>query len=98
MSDAEGDTLRRRPARAATVIARDLGEELVLLDTRDEQYYSLDEVGAFIWQLIDGQRTVADLVAAVVAEYDAPEPTIQQDVLEILENLASEQLIAWQDG
>jgi hypothetical protein len=98
MSGTEGDALRRRPSRASTVIARDLGEELVLLDTRSEQYYSLDEVGAFIWKLIDGQRTVADLVAAVVAEYDAPEATIQQDTLEMLEHLADERLIAWQDG
>ena len=98
MSGREGDALQRRPARAPTVIARDLGEELVLLDTRDEQYYSLDEVGAFIWQLIDGQRTVADLAAAVAAEYDAPEPTIREDTLEMLEHLAGEQLIAWPDG
>jgi hypothetical protein len=98
MSGSEGEALRRRPSRAATVIARDLGEELVLLDTRDEQYYSLDEVGAFIWQLIDGQRTVADLAAAVAAAYEAPEATIQQDTLDILEHLAGERLIVWQDG
>jgi hypothetical protein len=98
MSDMGDDELRRRPARAATVIARDLGEELVLLDTRDEQYYSLDEVGAFIWHQMDGQRTVTDLVAAVAREYDAPEPTIQEDTLEILEHLASAGLIGWQDG
>ncbi len=98
MSGTEGDALRRRPAHGVTVIARDLGEELVLLDTRDEQYYSLDEVGAFIWQRIDGQRTVAELAAAVAVEYEAPEATIQQDTLEMLEQLASEGLIAWQDG
>jgi hypothetical protein len=98
MSGREGDALRQRAVRAATVIARDLGEELVLLDTRDEQYYSLDEVGAFIWQLIDGQRTVGDLAAAVAAAYEAPEATIQQDTLDILEHLATERLIAWQDG
>lgn len=98
MSTTDADALRRRPARAATVIARDLGEELVLLDTRDEQYYSLDEVGAFIWQLIDGRRTIADLATAVAAEYDAPEPTIQQDTLEIVEHLATEGLIVWRDG
>lgn len=97
MSTANEDALRRRPTRAATVIARDLGEELVLLDTRDEQYYSLDEIGAFIWQLIDGQRSIADLAVAVAAEYEAPEPTIQQDTLEIVENLATEGLIVWRD-
>jgi coenzyme PQQ synthesis protein D (PqqD) len=97
MSTTDGDALRRRPVRAATVIAHDLGEELVLLDTRDEQYYSLDEVGAFIWQLMDGQRSIADLAAAVAAEYEAPKPTIQQDTLEIVEHLATEGLIVWQD-
>ncbi|HEY7984113.1 MAG TPA: PqqD family protein [Ktedonobacterales bacterium] len=98
MSGTAGDRLRRRPARAETVIERDLDEELVLLDTRNEQYYSLDEVGAFIWHQMDGQRTVAELVATVAHEYDASEATIQQDTLEILDNLASEGLIAWQDG
>jgi hypothetical protein len=98
MNGMAGDRLRRRPARAETVIERDLDEELVLLDTRNEQYYSLDEVGAFIWHQMDGQRTVAELVATVAHEYDASEATIQQDTLEILDNLASEGLIAWQDG
>ncbi|HEV2235301.1 MAG TPA: PqqD family protein [Ktedonobacterales bacterium] len=97
MSGMAEDALRRRPARVAEVIARDLGEGLVLLDTRDEQYYSLDEVGAFIWHQMDGRCTVAELATAVAQEYDAAEATIQQDALEILEDLASAGVIAWQD-
>lgn len=39
-----------------------------------EAIYSLNEVGAFIWEQIDGQKGVAEVAAAVGGEFDvAPE-------------------------
>lgn len=46
------------------------GEPLfVLKDTRRHRYLKLSEQGVFLWDLIDGQRTVRDLAMAYFARY-----------------------------
>jgi hypothetical protein len=44
--------------------------------------------------LCDGQRTVDDIAQEVAAEYDAPPETVRADAVELLEELASEGLLA----
>ena len=46
-----------------------------------------------MWELCDGKRTVSDMVSAICQEYDSPVDTIEEDVLEILRDLADEKLV-----
>jgi hypothetical protein len=69
-------------------------EELVLLDPEDGSYYTLDEVGARIWELADGTRTAAQIAAALDEEFDAPLEEIQADLLELLAELAASGLVS----
>ena len=87
-------TLDARPVRSEHVLAQRNAETLILLSPRSGQYFTLDEVGARVWELCDGNRCVADVVAVVHAEFDAPLATIQTDILELLDDLTSEQLVA----
>jgi len=86
-------TIETRPARAERILAQKNGDTLILLSPRSGQYFTLDEVGARVWDLCDGQRRVADLVSIVHAEFDAPMETIQADILELLDDLTGEQLV-----
>jgi pyrroloquinoline quinone biosynthesis protein D len=65
----------------------------VLLDPADGRYYALDEVSGRVWDLCDGTRTVAQLVAAICAEYEAPAETVEADVLEFLADLSADGLV-----
>jgi len=65
----------------------------VLLDPQDGRYYALDEVSSRVWDLCDGTRTVAQLVATLCAEYDAPAATVEADVLEFLQDLSADGLV-----
>lgn len=56
------------------------GEKLVLLDLRFEQYYSLDGIGARIWELIGQSASADEITAKLAAEYEAPLDQIRQDV------------------
>jgi hypothetical protein len=76
------------------VLATRTGESVVLLDPRSGSYYSLDGVGARIWELSDGDHTVADITAALDAEYDAPAAAIESDALDLLRDLSAEGLVA----
>jgi hypothetical protein len=82
------------PAPAKGVLMQRSADSLILLRPASGQYYTLDEVGARVWELCDGTRPVADLVSTIQAEYDAPEATIRADILELLDELTDEQLVA----
>src|ERR1700689_4276140 len=86
-------TLDARPRRQEGVLAQEARDTTVLLRLRDGGYYALQDVGALVWELCDGERTVADIVTAVTAEFDAAEPTVRADVLEFIGDLRREELL-----
>ena len=85
--------LDERLRRQDGVLAQEAQGQTVLLRLDDGGYYALDEVGAMIWELCDGERAVADIVGALCAEFDAPESTVTADVLEFIGDLRREQLL-----
>jgi hypothetical protein len=52
--------------------------------------FTLNEVGAMIWQLIDGQKTGRQLAEAVKDEYDVE---AEDDVVDFLQSLEDAGLI-----
>ena len=83
-----------RPQRRERVLAEQVDGETVLLDLDSGMYFGLNDVGARIWELCDGTRTVSEIVASISDEYDAPEEVIRSDVQELLGTLSAEQLLA----
>jgi hypothetical protein len=86
------------PLQAPCVVARKVGAEMVLLNTETEAYFTLNEVGVRIWELIDGKRAVGQIVQELLAEYDVTEAELRGDVDELLGEFAGQQLIIWADG
>lgn len=82
-----------RPRRVGHIISQRISEKLVLLDPKTGAYYSLDGVGARVWELCDGSRTISETVASICAEYDADPKAIEADVLNLLDELSREQLV-----
>ena len=85
--------LDERLRREEGILAQEAHGQTVLLRLADGGYYSLDEVGAMIWDLCDGQRAVGEIVAMLCAEFDAPEATVRADVLEFIDDLRRERLL-----
>jgi pyrroloquinoline quinone biosynthesis protein D len=83
-----------RPRRRDDVLAQAAGDTVVLLTRDTGQYYTLNEVGGRIWELADGARTVSDIAQVLAEEYEAPAAEIEIDALEILDELATEGLLA----
>lgn len=83
------------PHRAEQVTVQTLDGEAVLLDLTTEQYFSLNEVGTVIWELLDGQHSVSELVDTITAEYEAERAEVENDVRDLLTALSSEGLITW---
>lgn len=85
----------RIPVRNPAYGARAVDDETVFLSPAGDEIHSLDEVGTFIWQQIDGRRTIADILAALLAEYEVEEDEARADLAAFVEELAGRQLITF---
>jgi hypothetical protein len=73
---------------------RTLDTEALVVDVKAGLLYPLNTVGARIWELCDGARSVEEIVAALVVEFEASEATIRADAVEFIERLADAKLIS----
>jgi len=82
-----------RPKRQEQIIVQKGSNDVLLFSMEDGGYYTLNEVGNRIWELCDGTHGVAQLISILAKEYDAPAKIIEMDVMEVLEELKSKNLI-----
>jgi hypothetical protein len=75
------------------VIARQVGEENVMLDLAKGAYYGLDPVGARIWQLLEEGKALEEVCDAMTAEYEVPREDIERDLLALVDNLVANGLV-----
>jgi hypothetical protein len=86
--------------RSDEVVCRQVGAESILVPIRQnvgnlDFVYTLSPVAARIWTLIDGKRTLGDVVAVIVDEYDVSRETAEADVRELVTDLAGVSLITF---
>jgi len=70
-----------------------LGEESAILNLKNSVYYGMNPVGACVWNLVQQQRSVAELRDAVMDEYEVEAERCEREILELLEKMRSEGLI-----
>ncbi|MBZ9773670.1 PqqD family protein [Mesorhizobium sp. CO1-1-8] len=68
-------------------VACEFGDGLALLNLKSNVYYSLNGVGAFIWDLIQEPRSIGDIRSAVLARYNVDPARCQADVDALLKGL-----------
>lgn len=74
------------------VMARQLGEEMVILDLQSGTYFGLDAVGARIWALASAGQTLAQVCDTLLTEYDVGREQLEQDVLTLAQALLDKRL------
>jgi hypothetical protein len=70
----------------------------VILHVGRGRYYGLDRVGTHIWELLAQPVTVSEVYEALLEDYDVEPERCRHDLLNLLEQLASEGLIEVIDG
>ena len=71
-----------------------MGDETVILDLGSEQYFSLDQVGTQVWQLLKSGLSEAEVVETLLAEYEVDVATLSRDVSQLMTSLADAGLIS----
>ncbi|MGB5809404.1 MAG: PqqD family protein [Polyangiales bacterium] len=70
-------------------------EEVVIYDSAHRQLLVLNDLAAGVWLLIDGERSVDDLRAAVTECVDADAETVAEDVSTFLQQLVERNIVRW---
>lgn len=73
--------------RSESAMARTVDDEVVILDVPSGRYYGLNDVGALIWDRLDGTTDRTALVDAVTAAFDVDRDTAGRDIDTLLDEL-----------
>jgi hypothetical protein len=69
------------------VIGQVVEHEVVLVLLEKNQVKVLNEVGSRIWELVDGERCIADIASIICTEFDVSQQESLDDTLIFLEEL-----------
>lgn len=87
--------MQKRPLPTPGYAIEELDGELLLFHPSSETILHTNQTGALVWRLCDGQRSAAEIVAALTAVYPEAAADIAQDVPEILTRFADLGAITW---
>jgi len=87
--------LQTVPQQHPEIVGRILENEAVLVMPLRGKVKVLNELGARIWTLLDGARTVGEIIDIICQEYDAPVETVTTDTTEFLSQLADRGMITF---
>jgi hypothetical protein len=77
----------------ADIIARRLGESAVLIRMRTSRIYELNATAARIWELLEQHATRAEVVNALLGEFDIERRDAESAVDDLLATLTAEGLL-----
>ncbi len=89
----ETATLRSRD----DVVSCELAGGAALLDMRSSTYFSINPVGAHIWNQLQSGATLETLVLTVQQEFDTQGADVRQDVVALLDDLLKSDLVVAAD-
>ncbi len=77
-----------------SIVSRRIEDEVILVPIRQnvadlDSIYTLSEVGAYIWEQVDGRRTTAEILPLIVEEFETTEEEAQKDLTEFMQQLSA---------
>jgi hypothetical protein len=75
------------------VVACQVADETVLLDTVNGSYFGLDPVGTRVWQLIEQGKALAEVCNVMFVEFDVPRDQLELDVMALVGDCLDRRLL-----
>jgi len=80
-------------ARSRRQVSIALGDELRLLHFKKCVFYSLNPVGAHVWDLLTEPRSIGDLQDSVLEAYELEPEQCERDLINLLEKMLAAGLV-----
>jgi len=86
--------LKSVPSHSPDIVTRKTGNEYVLVPVANNiadmnSVYTLNETGAFVWDLIDGNRNIEEIITALTEEYNINRQSASEDVISLINNMSN---------
>ncbi len=85
--------LNKKITFADTIFAQEVDDEMVLLDMNSENYFGLDEVGTAIWQAMEKDKSLQEVLDSLLQEYEVESDVLEKDLIRFVNQLLDNQLI-----
>ncbi len=86
-------TLTSTVTQSEDQVSTELDGETVLMSLEQGNYYGMDKILSRIWALIKEPIAVSSLCDRLMEEYDVEKEICEKDVLDVLNDLAKENLL-----
>jgi len=84
------DTFKNHP----DVVVTELDDkEAVLLHLETKNYYTLNDTGVRIWQLLCAGLSISEIIKKIDNEYEMTSESSEESVLRLVQNLLAERLL-----
>jgi hypothetical protein len=80
------------------VAAKVIDGEAIIINLSNGIYYSMDKVGGFIWEMIEGRHSLQTIVESISTRYDVSTEQARADVERLVAELVQENLVKAADG
>lgn len=87
-------TLDARLAVADHILAQEFDGAMTMLHTPSEQYFSLDDVGTRMWEVIVQTSTLREAHTRLSEEFDVEPEALEQDLLAFAVELVESNLMS----
>ena len=84
--------------RNKDVVWRTLGDDCILLHLESGTYYTLNEGGRLLWELLEGRSTLGEVQAKIMEQYEVDAEIIRGDLSEIIEDMIKEDLVEYDEN
>lgn len=79
--------------RNENYIWRIIDGETIIMSPYGDKLYALNDVGTFIWELLDGSKTIDDIVSNILKDYDIEKNIVYNDVIRFIEKLLENNIL-----
>ena len=86
--------LKQRLSIAPGLLTRQVADQIILVDPRNDSSFALDVVGTRIWSLIQDCGEVEAILDKIQREYPVSVPRLESDLEAFLQQLTEAKLIA----
>ncbi len=87
------ENLNLKIGRNSEILANQVDGELVMMSIENGKYYGMNPTGNLIWNLLETETVIADLLSTLATRFSLTEEKCKSDVLPFVEKLVSEKIL-----
>ena len=80
-------------ARSSELVCSDIDGEIVMMSIENGNYYGLDEVGSYIWEILEKPVQVSEIIDQLLLNYEVEKASCEKDVMHFLQQLDNDDML-----